>query len=234
MIHTHTHTHTQLVFSRDAAAAAAAAAAENDEQLIYSDYYRRLPRSEREGGEQDQDQEQEEEEEEEMEEEVSSKQTSRGHARHAWRVLDQFHSLFVERDWRGVMALQPQVLRVVSALERQVQRIVTQLRDDWGALTLKIDFGLCDVVMAGVATPEVSLGICLGGEEVRQEAKSKVMTCVPGIYARLAVAHAALGSEEVALQMRERAREAGQQLSSLQRRLLNLSKEQRHRWEELF
>ena len=208
------------MFSRDAAAAAAAAAAEDDEQLIYSDYNRRLPRSKRE------------EDEEEME--VSSEKTSEGQARQAWRVLDQFHASFVERDWRGVMALQPQVLRVVSTLERQVQRIVTQLRDDWGALTLKIDFGLCDVVMAGVATPEVSLGIFLGGEEVRQEAKSKVMTCVPGIYARLAVAHAALGSEEVAVQMRERSREAGQQLSSLQRRLLNLSKEQRHRWEDLF
>jgi hypothetical protein len=218
------------VFSRDAAAAAAAAAAVDDEQRIYGDYYRRLPRSKKR--EQEQEEEQEQQEEEDME--VSSEQTSSGQARQAWRVLDQFHSLFLERDWRGVMALQPRVLRVVSALEKQVQRVVTQLRDDWGALTLKIDFGLCDVVMAGVATPEVSLGIFLGGEEVRQEAKSKVMTCVPGIYARLAVAHAALGSEEVALQMRERAREAGQQLSSLQRRLLNLSKEQRHRWEELF
>ena len=47
----------------------------------------------------------------------------------------------------------------------------------------------------------------------------QVMTCVPGIYARLAVAHAALGHEEVALRMRERAEEAGQQAQILKRTL---------------
>ena len=35
--------------------------------------------------------------------------------------------------------------------------MIRELRDDYGALTLKIDFGFCDIVMAGVATPEVTL-----------------------------------------------------------------------------
>ena len=126
-----------------------------------------------------------------------------------------------------------QVLEVVGKLEGEALELVTRLHERWGALTLKIDFGLCDAVVAGVATPAVSLGMSVDGEEIMQESKVKVMSCVPGILTRLAVCNEALGRAAAAGRMRQRASESNQQLLSLQRRLMVLSEAQRSRREGL-
>ena len=126
-----------------------------------------------------------------------------------------------------------QVLEVVGKLEGEALELVTRLHERWGALTLKIDFGLCDAVVAGVATPAVSLGMSVDGEEIMQESKIKVMSCVPGILTRLAVSNEALGRAAAAGRMRQRASESNQQLVSLQRRLMVLSEAQRSRREGL-